>query len=700
MTKMIQTKLLAILAVTALALVPAFALIDSSNSSASGTHDVEVKNWEQFKAAMGDARAAPEDTFNITLTGPVDVEESITIPANVNITAGRDTGISVGQEDSQSAMNPRKALVNEGTITLKSIDGYFGYQGAIVVDGQNAVFVNNGLLTIERDNTFNLYEKGSFINYGTVVNHSKRFEVNKASFTNDGTFTLEDGYLIVMGDREYKALMVNRGIIDGTGIIVFEDADGVNMGTVTVKVYGDMKEESAGWDTSKAGKTLSSEGYKVNVKDSDINEAMKRLGDKTVEALIQDAVNSAMKGNGNAEISDATVNLELSSNYAEAEYPNNMILRTAFFKVYVNMKVQGQVTAQLPDEGTYSFNDTPALSEKTVSFESVIKLEGLLRINAYFDAGEKLQRVDVILGVGLNSSTDVKFRLGLNYPEKQYSIGYYNTTYEFGMGLNISAGLDFNGFDLLSYNPGDEWDMTGTVKVADAKGHIDITANKNSVRVLDYLTWGNQTEAEEKMSEELWDTGRTTVDLTELFDMLFGNGGAVGSPAVSSGAAMAPVGASAVTPAVNGLFDTFMFTASASMGDDGYVTLTRGPASTGSIDIGEIIFDRLEEEGETAIEVNTEISGDSMTTLFTGTLAVLTGASQEDVNGVLKDLGTNYTESNMSVSEMDRICDQTMRNIDKMGGRDDSNNTTLYVMIGLVSVLAVLIAIPMFIRRN
>ena len=89
-----------------------------------------------------------------------------------------------------------------------------------------------------------------------------------------------------------------------------------------------------------------------------------------------------------------------------------------------------------------------------------------------------------------------------------------------------------------------------------------------------------------------------------------------------------------------------------------------------------------------------------MTTLFTGTLAVITGSSQEDINSVLSDLGANYTESNMSVSDMDRICDLTMRNIDKMGGRDDSNNTSLYVVIGLISALAVIIAIPMFIRKK
>ena len=408
-----------------------------------------------------------------------------------------------------------------------------------------------------------------------------------------------------------------------------------------------------------------------------------------------------MAGNGNATISDVTLNLELASNYAEAEYTNNMILRTAFFKVYVNMSVQGQMTGQLPETGTYSFDDTPALSEKTIGFDSKVKLEGLLRINAYFDAGEKLQRVDVILGVGLNSSTDADFKMEVNEAESKYYIGYDRTNYEFGTGLSITVGLDFNGFDLLSYNPGDEWDMMGTVKVADAKGHIDLTANRNTVQLMNYTFFGTKTEDMKKMTQELWDSGRTTVDLTELFDMLFGNGGAVGaSVPASSGAAMVPVGASAAVPAVNGLFDTFMFTASASMGDDGYVTLTRGPASTGSIDIGEIVFDRLEEEGETAIEVNTEVSGDSMTTLFTGTLAVITGASQEDINDVLKDLGANYTESKMSVSEMDRICDQAMKKIDRMGGRDDSNNTTLYITIGLVSALAVLIAIPMFIRKK
>jgi len=46
----------------ALALVPAFALIGSNGSSASGTHDINVNDWDQFKKAMKDAKDAPEDT--------------------------------------------------------------------------------------------------------------------------------------------------------------------------------------------------------------------------------------------------------------------------------------------------------------------------------------------------------------------------------------------------------------------------------------------------------------------------------------------------------------------------------------------------------------------------------------------------------------------------------------------------------------
>ena len=702
MTTKNRTKLLAVLAITAMALMPVFALLDSDDSSADGSHDVSVSNWGEFKTTMNNARDNPGDTYNVTMNSPAEsagiiVLESITIPANVNLTIPAENILNLLEGEIGGA---KLTVINEGNIIMDPHGSPFGQAGGIYAAGNNITFINRNTITAETSSSIMCMYGANFVNDGSIVSKMWNFNFTKSGgLTNYGEIVLSGSGSCLL---QMMSPFVNWGTVSGEGAIITEQTSVVNIGTITCRVLGEVKQESAVWDASKAGKLISSEGYKLNVKDSDINEALAKLGDKTVEGLLQEAVNSVMGGGGtSATISDVTVDLELSSNYAEAEYINNLTLRTAFFKVHAGMKVQGEINAQLPDEGTYSFNDKPATSAKTLKFNSSIRLEGLLRINAYFDAGENLQRVDIILGTGLSTLIKTDFRMDINNDEKQYEISYRSTDYEFGMGLNIMIGLDFKGFDLLSHNPGDKWNIEGTIKVADAKGHIDITASKNVVELIDYTYVGEKTEETKKQIQELLDNGKTTIDLNELFDLLFGTGGAVGAPvASSSGAAMAPVGASAAMPAVNGLFDSFIFTASATMGEDGYVTLEEGPVSTGAIDIGAVIFDRLEEEGETSIMVNTEVSGDSMTTMFTGAVAVLTGASQEDINGVLKDLGANYTESNMKVSEMDRICDQTMRNIDKMGGRDDSNNTTLYVMIGLVSVLAVLIAIPMFIRRN
>ena len=117
MTQKIKTKLLAVLAVTALALVPAFALIDSANASASGSHDVNVGNWDEFKTAMNDARAAPEDTFNVKMTGDsgnITVKESITIPANVNLEIIGNNMLALYYTESG-----KTTMINEGSIMLE-----------------------------------------------------------------------------------------------------------------------------------------------------------------------------------------------------------------------------------------------------------------------------------------------------------------------------------------------------------------------------------------------------------------------------------------------------------------------------------------------------------------------------------------------------------------------------------------------------
>ena len=105
------------------------------------------------------------------------------------------------------------------------------------------------------------------------------------------------------------------------------------------------------------------------------------------------------------------------------------------------------------------------------------------------------------------------------------------------------------------------------------------------------------------------------------------------------------------------------------MGEDGYITLTKGPASTGTIDLGEIVFTALEAEGQTSIEMDSEISGGSMASFVAGAVAIFTGTTQEQVEGVLADIGADYSPSNITMKDVNRMCDQKMSYINKMVGR-------------------------------
>ena len=137
------------------------------------------------------------------------------------------------------------------------------------------------------------------------------------------------------------------------------------------------------------------------------------------------------------------------------------------------------------------------------------------------------------------------------------------------------------------------------------------------------------------------------------------------------------------------------------MGDDGNVTLTKGDSSSGAIDIGEILFDTLEAEGEDSFVMSSEVNGDSMKSLLTGAMVVFTGmGTQEQAQKTLKNTGAEYSPSNITMKNMNRMCDQKMASINKMGSADTGNNKNLYVVIGLVSALAVIIAIPMFIMKK
>ena len=151
MTRKIRTKLLAILAVTALALVPVFTLLDSDGSSADGSHDVSVSNWGEFKTTMNNARDNPGDTYNVTMnvppeSGGITMMESITIPANVTLTIPGENVLSLLEGDVGGA---KITVINEGNIIMDPHGSPFGNAGGIYAAGNNMTFINKGTITAE-----------------------------------------------------------------------------------------------------------------------------------------------------------------------------------------------------------------------------------------------------------------------------------------------------------------------------------------------------------------------------------------------------------------------------------------------------------------------------------------------------------------------------------------------------------------------
>ena len=685
MTRKIETKLLAILAVTALALMPAFALISSDGSSASGTHDVNVNDWGQFKTAMKDAREAPEDTFNITLTSPIYPEEGITIPSNVNMTVKGGTGISIINEVATGKIYDRKAVVNEGNITLKT-GSRTEEAGTIYALGKNASFVNRGTVVMEDLTRLMANEHASIVNYGTITADSVLFIIQNAGLTNEGTISLtRNGHLNI----ENGSKMTNSGTIEGDGYLLISKSEANNLAKITCNVRGDMTQEtSIVYDSNKAGKTIWSEGFETRADRDKIDYVLMAYGNKTVLSIIEDAIDSSSFAPGDVIYADA--DLQLISYFCDAEYPHNMTLRSAMFDLTITLKSKIGINAMLPAEGTYSYDQNPPMESRAIYTESTVKISGLLRMDAYFDEGEMLDRLDITLGLGVRTvaTTDLQVKVD---PD-EYTFTYRPTKYDFGMSLDFYISIDFDNFDLMSYNPGDEWDLQGTIKIAKIGGDLILTSNFYAANLLKYLTLSDTSESLQEILDDLKYRGRTALDLDELFNEIIRFLPTVGSVS----------GTSAATPAVNGLFDlTFLFSAKASMGDDGNITLTRGNQSTGTIDVGELFFDALESEGETSISMSSEINGDSMMSFVSGAASVFIGdASQEQIEGILNGIGAEYSESTVSVKQMDRMCDQKKASINKMSGADDRDNTGTYIVLALVAAMAAVILVSMFIKRE
>lgn len=222
---------------------------------------------------------------------------------------------------------------------------------------------------------------------------------------------------------------------------------------------------------------------------------------------------------------------------------------------------------------------------------------------------------------------------------------------------------------------------------------MDLSANFYTAHLLKYAYIGSTAEITEEILDELLYNGIATIDLSKLFDELFGRPTAYGAPVSAARNEDIPV--------VNGLFDTtFLFSARASMDNDGHVILTRGSQSIGAIDIGEMLFDSLEAEGETSITMSSEVTGDSMQSILAGMIGMFTDSgSSEDVEEVLKAMGAEYSSSNVSIQHMNRVCDQKMREISRYA-TSDTNDTPVYITIGIVAVLALAILMISYVKKD
>lgn len=687
MTQIDRVKFLAILAVTLMILAPAFAIIDSNDSSASGgSQDVAVEDWDTFKKAMVDARGSPDITFNVNFVQSVTVVESITIPSNVKMTLADGTALDIDIQGS-GKIN----LINEGEITLNAHEAAFGYSASIAVLGEGGKIINNGKITFMRDSTLMVDEGANLVNWGTLVIGTKSAAFNGGKLTNNNTVTINENSILTITGK--KAELVNWGTINGDGALNIEDGKAVSMSTISCIVYGKVEQQKATWDAGRAGKTLSSEGFKLNLNTSQIIDALHLLGDVDLYTLIENFFDS-MAGEGKTDVDSIDTQLALTSYFCEADYPNNMILRSAIFDATVNAKIRLFIEANVPAEGTYPGTTAP-LVPKTLDITMNVTLPCVLRIDAYFDAGNLLQRVDISFGLGIKLSATTDLRINDTLNDDEYTIEYTPTRYDLNADINVFAGLDFNGFDLMAYNPGDQWDVKGKIEIGTIFGGADILLGLYTEKLIGYMY--HDDPVVQDMLDNLYG-GRTSIDFEELFEMLFGPIPKTGSSISSAaGATMLPTN----DPA-GGLFGrTFLFTASAEMDDGDNVILTRGPGSAGSLDFGEILFDTLEAEGESSYTMSSEVNGDSMESFLAGITVMLTGmGTQEQAEDMLKSIGAEYNPADISMKDMDRMYDNKMAEIDRMVAVDDENGIGFYIILSCALAIAALILITTLVKRD
>ena len=118
---------------------------------------------------------------------------------------------------------------DEDADTATYIDGY----GVAIVSG-NATFTNNGTVDFGWNNVF-IVGNASFVNNGEILEAEEIYLLGDATFTNSETGTVEVYEGIYVSEN---ASFVNKGVIDAGYILLYENGEFTNSGTLE---YADIE---------------------------------------------------------------------------------------------------------------------------------------------------------------------------------------------------------------------------------------------------------------------------------------------------------------------------------------------------------------------------------------------------------------------------------------------------------------------------
>lgn len=139
-----------------------------------------------------------------------------------------------------------------------------------------------------------------------------------------------------------------------------------------------------------------------------------------------------------------------------------------------------QLTAMLPDEGTYDLGDEPSMSEKTITVDASI--DYALWVHAEAEIVKPSMAVESI-SIEIHGSAEVEASVE-NFPnigndEDQMSVSYENMDIWLAVDVDIAIDIDFEpALDIFQFpfNVGDEWTVMSNATLSGTiDGYLDAT---------------------------------------------------------------------------------------------------------------------------------------------------------------------------------------------------------------------------------